>query len=362
MVALMFSAFFSAPEYRAKAAVAVTGISLSETTHTLQMSSEGTVVWNRIIYTVQPENAANKNVTIKNSNPEVADVKLGKASNLMITALKSGKTTVTVSTEEGGYSASCEIRVIGIPVNKISFSKYPSIVYVGKASSQKVVVSVAPSNADNKSVTFSSTPKGVISVASDGTVTGLSAGTAKVIATAADGSGVTATSGDITVYDVGIKKKNVLELSISMTRNSWAYTGKAIRPGATFVKVYDGSRQLECGTDFTLEYKNVINAGKKARIRVVGMGAYEGYADIYFTIKPRSVAALKIPTITKKKYTGKAIKPKVVGTYGTKSFRAGTKTFKVTYSKNVKVGTAVIKITGQGNFTGTRTIKFKIVK
>jgi hypothetical protein len=39
-----------------------------------------------------------------------------------------------------------------------------------------------------------------------------------------------------------------------------------------------------------------------------------------------------------------------------------TTDYTLTYAKNVKVGTATITVTGKGNYTGTKTLKFKIVQ
>ena len=55
---------------------------------------------------IEPENAANKNVTWSSSDPTVATVD----ENGMVTALTYGKTTITVTTEDGGKTASCQIQ------------------------------------------------------------------------------------------------------------------------------------------------------------------------------------------------------------------------------------------------------------
>lgn len=61
-------------------------------------------------------------------------------------------------------------------------------------------------------------------------------------------------------------------------------------------------------------------------------------------------------------YTGKYIKPSIKVTYGGKTLKAG-KHYTVKYSNNRKVGTAKITITAIKNsgYTGSRTVKFRIV-
>ena len=70
-----------------------------------------------------------------------------------------------------------------------------------------------PEDAGNKSVTFASDPEGILSISADGSVTGLAEGKAVVVATAADGSGVTARSSEFTVIDSGVTTKKVTGLA-----------------------------------------------------------------------------------------------------------------------------------------------------
>lgn len=81
--------------------VVVTGVSLNQTT--LSMLSTTTA---QLVATVSPDNAANKAVSWTSSNPSVATVSDGN-----ITALSAGTSTITVTTVDGGYSATCLVTV-----------------------------------------------------------------------------------------------------------------------------------------------------------------------------------------------------------------------------------------------------------
>ena len=58
-------------------------------------------------------------------------------------------------------------------------------------------------------------------------------------------------------------------------------------------------------------------------------------------------------------YTGKALTPTPAVTLPGKTLKAD-RDFTATYKNNTKVGTATVTITGKGNFTGTKTVTFKI--
>ncbi|MEY8515620.1 beta-L-arabinofuranosidase domain-containing protein [Lachnospiraceae bacterium 29-84] len=67
-------------------------------------------------------------------------------------------------------------------------------------------------------------------------------------------------------------------------------------------------------------------------------------------------AVKKIPTQT---YTGKKCQPSLTLTYGGKVLKKGTD-YAASYSNNVKIGTATVKITGIGSYTGSVSRSFAI--
>lgn len=80
----------------------VESISLNVTKLEMNKNSQMT-----LIATISPENATNKKVTWNSSNSEVASVVDG-----VVTTHKAGQAKITVTTEDGGKVASCEIVVI----------------------------------------------------------------------------------------------------------------------------------------------------------------------------------------------------------------------------------------------------------
>ncbi len=82
--------------------IAVTGVTVSPATLSL---TEGET--KQLIATVAPENASEKEVTWKSSSITIATVD----ENGIVTAVKAGNATITVTTVEGGKTATCEVSV-----------------------------------------------------------------------------------------------------------------------------------------------------------------------------------------------------------------------------------------------------------
>lgn len=71
--------------------------------------------------------------------------------------------------------------------------------------------------------------------------------------------------------------------------------------------------------------------------------------------------SITIGSIKNQTYTGKALKPAVTVKDGSTVLKDGTD-YKVSYSDNKNIGQAKVTITGIGNYTGSRTVYFDIVK
>ena len=161
----------------------VAGITLSATTLSLQ---PGTTKQLRV--TVSPADATNKGVTWESSNEAVATV---SASGL-VTAVANGTCTITCRAKDGsGVYAQCQVTVgssSGTPVTSITLSQTSLLLSVG--TTQTLTATVLPSNATDKSVTWTSTDTGVATVSLAGTVSAVASGSCTVVCSAKDGSGV----------------------------------------------------------------------------------------------------------------------------------------------------------------------------
>ena len=132
------------------------------------------------------------------------------------------------------------------------------------------------------------------------------------------------------------------------------YSGKAIEP--TFTVTYK-NRTLRKGTDYTVSFKDNVNIGT-ATVIITGKGNFEGTKEITFKITEPS--EITVEPIADQTYTGSALMPKVVVKAGSKVLTKNID-YTVSYSNNVNVGTASVKITGKGSYKGSYTVNFKIL-
>ena len=131
--------------------------------------------------TIQPENATNKNVTWTSSDESVCTVVNG-----LVTATGEGTAIVTVTTEDGEFTATCTISVeIPHPVTGISLDKEAYTLHAIDETVQ-LTTTIQPDNATNKNVTWSSSDESVCMVV-DGLVTATGEGTAIITAKTEDG-------------------------------------------------------------------------------------------------------------------------------------------------------------------------------
>ncbi|MBQ6844838.1 MAG: Ig domain-containing protein [Agathobacter sp.] len=128
---------------------------------------------------VEPTNATNKAVTWSSSNKEVAIVD----SNGKITAVSEGTTYITATAKDGsGKSGKVLVTVKSniIPVDSVTITPATSELEVGET--EQLLATIAPANATNKAVTWSSSNSNVVSVDKNGLITAVSAGTATITA------------------------------------------------------------------------------------------------------------------------------------------------------------------------------------
>jgi hypothetical protein len=103
-----------------------------------------------------------------------------------LNALTVGSATITVSTSDGLYSATCYVYVIdGTPVTDVSLDASASC---GVGKTIQLTATIEPSNASNLAVTWATSDSTVATVSQTGLVTGVRVGNAVISITTNDGS------------------------------------------------------------------------------------------------------------------------------------------------------------------------------
>ena len=174
--------------------IKVTGVKLNKSETSILVGDNETLT-----ATVLPEDATNQKVTWKSDKPEIASVD----ANGKVTGVKAGEATITVTTEDGGKTATCKVTVseTSVAVTGVTLNKTELILDTG--GSETLTATVAPADATNQKVTWKSDKPEIATVDDNGKVTAVKAGTATVTVTTRDG-GKTATC-RVTVSDREIK-------------------------------------------------------------------------------------------------------------------------------------------------------------
>ena len=257
----------------------VKSVNLNENSITIEEGKTYT-----LIATVLPENATNQKVNWASKDESIATVTGG-----VITGKKAGKTTVTVTTDDGEKMATCEVTVTAktISVDSVELDKRSITIEEGKT--EVLIATVLPENATNKKINWSSTDKSIATVIG-GVITGKKAGKTTVTVTTVDKE-LTA-SCEVTVKNaetphVSVESVNLNENSITieegktktliatvMPENAtnknidWSSTDESVAtvkngviegkgPGKTTVTVTTVDKELKASCEVTVEAKTI---------------------------------------------------------------------------------------------------------
>ncbi|MBK8807564.1 MAG: Ig-like domain-containing protein [Bacteroidales bacterium] len=160
-------------------ATAVTGVTLDKTVLSLAPTSLAVT----LKATVAPAEATNQNVTWSSDDEAVVTV----SQSGVVTVKGLGNAVVTVTTQDGNFTAVCSVSVSAIPVQTITLSE-TTLNLTTASSNVTLVATVAPESASDKSVTWSTSDATVVKVSTSGVVSVVGAGSATIKATANDGS------------------------------------------------------------------------------------------------------------------------------------------------------------------------------
>jgi len=231
IIFMIATAFLTVQLTSCKDDTAVTGVKLDKNKHRMVVETNFT-----LIATITPSGATNKDLTWISDRPVVADVD----DNGVVTAYSVGEAVIYVITKSGIFRDFCELTVTGKPVSGVTLNKHSLSLKIGEQ--QLLIATVEPELADNKNVTWSSNPAGIV-VVNNGNVRAIGQGTTSVIVTTVDGNRTDAcnVTVDNTYYNIminpGFEEPNDASANLlgwTIVPQAWFdayYTGNAMGPG-----------------------------------------------------------------------------------------------------------------------------------
>lgn len=212
----------------------------------------------------------------------------------------------------------------------------------------------AESDGDGE-LTYTSSDTDIVVVDDFGNVTIQGAGSATI----------TIDASETEMYKPASKEVNIIVMPMTIKASNavlsgnTTYTGSSVKPKLIITDNSYFEDELVYGTDYTASYSNNVKVGT-ASVKVVCKGNYTGTFTKTFTIARKKLQSSNIKLSTTS-YTcnGKLRNPFVSVKDGSRTMKLGTD-YTIAYSNNKNVGTAYVKVTGKGNYTGTVAKAFVI--
>ena len=194
-----------------------------------------------------PDYAADRTITFRSDNPEVASVNQTGA----ISAKKAGTTTI-ITKAKNGVEARTDVTVIKpIPVEKVELD--PTKVEVKVGATKTIKAKISPKNAADKSLKWTSSDTKIATVDNRGTVRGVKDGEATITATAHNGIKATATvnvgdkmTGGDAIAHVAVNIAYTVGPQQSRKMIAWPSTKLTDSKAQTFIRVRD-SKEVGIG-------------------------------------------------------------------------------------------------------------------
>lgn len=371
----------------------LTSISLSKTSASVKRKSKLTLT-----ATANPANASTPSLKWSSANTAIATV----SQSGVVTGVKEGKTTITVS-GEGGVKAACTVTVTPIPVESVSINLGSSYqMYTGKSATAKATIK--PSDSTVRAVEWTSSNQSVATITVAGTIKAIKAGKTTITAKA-DGKSASCTltvtpklatpklsSIANKVYGVQLKWKTVSKAAgygilrkesgqswdkaVKMTvsgQSTKSYTDKTAKNGKNYVytvyALYSGVKSSDydttgLSTQFvaTPSLNTLTNLRDGLQLRwgkVDGASGYKLYRKTASAKKWTQIKTIQGSATTK--YVDKTAKNDTVYTYTVRAFtKSGQSYYHTKGITQRRVGSASIKSL-RAPSKKTITVKWKTV-
>ena len=173
--------------------------------------------------TVLPENTVSKTVVWSSSNTKVATVDAYGD----VTAIAPGTAYIYCKTKDTGATAKCKVTVKEVKPKSISFSSKTMTIEYGEVHTLKPTIK--PSNATDKSLTWTSSNPKVVKVTAAGKIKGLKAGESAVI-TATTNEGKLTAKITVKVNPVTVSKITLNKTSLTLSKGKSSTLTATLKP------------------------------------------------------------------------------------------------------------------------------------
>jgi Ig domain protein group 2 domain protein len=225
---------------------------------------------------VLPLGAANKAVSWSSSDETVVTVD----ANGLLTGRKAGKADVTVTTQEGGFTASIEVTVV-VKVTGIRLEQTIPLLQIGKSHQFKAVV--LPEDATDKRVVWQSTDEEIFTVDQAGNVHAVSKGGDLLIVKTVDGGFTDACVVDVADY-LSVEVVGIYPAVATLTVGEKREFGISFRPSTAEWQLVEPSIQNDAiATVKQKDDHTVVVTGKAkgdTKLEVTVDARVKGYASI----------------------------------------------------------------------------------
>ena len=229
--------------------------------------------------TIEPSNATDKTVAWSTSDASIATVD----NNGVVKAIKVGK--VTISAKAGDKTATCEVTVIPVPVSGIVLDKTSVELLEGETIT--LTATVEPSNATDKTVTWSTSDASIATVDNNGVVKAIKVGKVTITAKAGD---KTATC-EVTVKPVPVSGIVLDKTTIELFEGETTTLKATVSPDNATDKTVTWS--TSDASIATVDNNGVMKAIKVGKVTITAK-AGDKTATCEVTVKPVPVSGITL--------------------------------------------------------------------
>jgi len=167
---------------------AITGEPKSVTIEDLTLTKEETTLLigktEQLYATIYPTTIVNYTLIWSSSNETIVSV----SQEGLISGIAVGTATITVETEDSSFSASCKVTISAEPVAVTGVTLDKSSLSLDVGGDAQLTATIAPADATNQNISWTSSNKAVASVTDGGLVKAISAGSSTISVITEDGS------------------------------------------------------------------------------------------------------------------------------------------------------------------------------